>query len=366
MPETITLYPSQSDASVKAQPIPFTALRRVVLRLLWDCNLRCIMCPHPYMAKSEMQVETAHKVLDQLTHPVWLNFIGGEPCLWLLRHPEVLQRALDEGKHYVNLSTNGILLTRLPFFVDAFRDHPVSVQFSIDGYEESYEHVRKRSSWPKLVEAIRAVHSKRLEGNNRRAAITVNYVLLKSTLADLPKCVRFCAREGVDELLLQYGNIYQTMIDLGTITKDESVYNHPEATDDAIGEAIEVARAEGLSLRYPDPLGRPTVAGFQRVHRRPLPVTSMIPGQIHVPNHGEVLCKNPWHEIHVYHDGTILPCCCGVGKGPTIGHIDDGLENIWNGRQITDVRRSIEADEMHPNCSGCSLYPQALRVRKPV
>ena len=72
----------------------FAGLRYVSLRLLWDCNLRCVMCDHPHKAKSEMSVETARKVLDQLSHPVRLTFIGGEPCLWLIRHQFIWQRSV--------------------------------------------------------------------------------------------------------------------------------------------------------------------------------------------------------------------------------------------------------------------------------
>src|SRR5262245_3829552 len=73
---------------------PLSGLRYISLRLLWDCNIRCIMCDHPYKTQSEMAPEIAHAVLDQLDHPVRLTFIGGEPCLWLRRYPEVLRRAL--------------------------------------------------------------------------------------------------------------------------------------------------------------------------------------------------------------------------------------------------------------------------------
>jgi len=324
----------------------FAGLRYVSLRLLWDCNLRCVMCDHPHKAKSEMSVETARKVLDQLSHPVRLTFIGGEPCLWLIRHPEVLRRAMADG-HVVHLITNGVLLPRLPDFVEAFRDKPVSVQFSMEGYADSYERIRKRSSWAAVVNAIRLVQGRRLAGGNRSAVITANYLLMRQTLADLPRFIGFCADEGIDAVSLTYTMIYHSMVKRGEITEDESVYHHQEATNEAVRQAAEVARRLKISLSYPPPLGEPSVVGRQWVGPE---IASVAPGPAYLPNVERLACGKPWKEIFVNQDGTVVPCCCGPDNGPAIGHVDDGVANLWNGEPVRIVRRALSRGEFDERC----------------
>jgi MoaA/NifB/PqqE/SkfB family radical SAM enzyme len=328
------------------ETVDFKGLRYVSLRLLWDCNLRCIMCDHPHRARNEMSLETAQQTLDQLTHPVRLTFIGGEPCLWLMRYPQVLRRAINDG-HVVHMITNGLLLERLPDFVNAFRDRSVSVQFSIDGFEKTYEGIRKRSSWAAVVKAIRLLQAKRTEGNNKQAFITAGYLLMRSTLADLPQFVRFCAREGLDSISLTYIMIYDSMVQRGEINLEESVYFHQEETNEAVNMAIEIAQKEGISISFPPPLGAPSAFG----RRWSGPVkASLAPGPALLPPHENLACDKPWKEIFVNQDGTIVPCCCGPGVGPVIGHLSDGIQNLWNSAQVKSVRKSLSEGEFHKQC----------------
>ncbi len=327
-------------------------MRGVTLRLLWACNLRCIMCDHPYKPHSEMSVETAYAVMDQLTHPVRLSFIGGEPCLWLIKRQEVMRRALQDG-HVVHMTTNGMLLSQMTDFVDAFRDRRVSVLFSIDGFEKSYERIRPRSDWNTLVESIRLINSRRRQGGNTSAPIMVNTVLMRSNLDELPALINFCAQEGVDVITLSYGIIYDSMVKRGQITESESVFFCKEETDRAVAAAIDVALRLGITLNAPAPLCNPNVQGGRTIGK---PVGIGAPGSSPLPNGGAVPCRNPWREIWVNQDGSVQPCCCG-GIGPTIGHVNDGLANVWNSAMMLDVRSHLARNEFHEDCRcGANMF----------
>jgi MoaA/NifB/PqqE/SkfB family radical SAM enzyme len=294
-----------------------------------------------------MPYELALSALDQLPATTRVTFIGGEPCLWLLRYPDILHRAVESGRP-LGMVTNGILVPKLPELVGAFRNRVISMQISIDGYEKTYEEIRVRSSWEKLVTAIRLIQSTRREAGNRQAHLNVNYLLMRRTLADLPEFVRFCAREGIDEVRLTYTMIYDYMVRLGTITEDESVYHHRDETNEAIGEAIEVALQEGIALRYPPPIGRPEIRGEQYVGpvgagrgKRPGAPPPRVP------------CEKPWTSLQIYQDGTVRPCCCGK-QGPVVGHVQDGIETIWNGPLMQEVRDAMVNGGMHRSC-GCGI-----------
>jgi MoaA/NifB/PqqE/SkfB family radical SAM enzyme len=304
-----------------------------------------------------MTVETAHRVLDQFSHPVRLTFIGGEPCLWLLRYPEILRRALGEG-HIVHLITNGTLVARLTDFVNAFRNRPVSVQFSIDGLGKNYEGIRKRGKWSTVVNAIRLLHSKRVEGKNTKAFITTNYLLMRRTLEHLPEFIRFCAREHIDSISLTYAMIYESMVSRGEITEEESVYYHKEKTNAAVRSAIEIAKEEHISLSFPPLLDDLTVQGKQLVG--PF-VGSVAPGKSRLPPAGTI-CEKPWKEIFVNQDGTIVPCCCGPDTGPVVGHLNEGLEHVWNDRPILRLRKALVAGEFPEQCR-CGINISAVGRR---
>jgi MoaA/NifB/PqqE/SkfB family radical SAM enzyme len=304
------------------------------------------MCDHPHKPKHEMPLEIAHAILDQLIYPVRLTFIGGEPCLWLMRYPQILRRALDEG-HIVHLVTNGILVPRLTDFVDAFRTLPVSVQFSIDGFEASYEQIRKGSRWDVLLDALRLLHRQRMEGKNQQAVITANYLLMHRTLDDLPRFVHFCAEEGIDAISLTYAMIYESMVDKEEITENESVYYHQQSTNKAVEKAIAIAKQLRISLSFPPPLGQPSILGRQWVGRK---IASVSPRKAVVPQIEKLACGKPWKEIFVNQDGTIVPCCCGPKVGPVIGNIQEGLQQVWDSEEIKSVRKALTQGEFHKKC----------------
>jgi MoaA/NifB/PqqE/SkfB family radical SAM enzyme len=328
-----------------ANAVPFSSARYVSLRLQWACNLRCIMCDHPYRDPIEMAPAVAHAVLDALTHPVRLTFIGGEPCLWLRRHRDVLARALD-SPHVVHLITNGTLLHDLPEFVEAFRTREISVQFSIDGMGATYESIRRGASWDLVVDAIRRVNAARRAGANRRAVITAGYLLMRQTLDDLPAFVRFCAREGIDALSLTYALVDQRMVARGVIADDDSVQCHRAATDAAVAEACAVARELGLPLAHPQPLTRSTPGGRRWIGQE---TATRAPGRSAIPPM-PVACDKPWKELFVCHDGTIMPCCCGPSVGPTFGRVEQGLADSWNGAAAMRVRSALIERRFDPSC----------------
>jgi MoaA/NifB/PqqE/SkfB family radical SAM enzyme len=323
------------------------SLRFVSLRLLWDCNIRCVMCDHPYRPKSEMPVETAHAVLDQLSRPVRLTFIGGEPCLWLLKYPGVFTRALDEG-HLVHVITNGILVPRLTVLVEAFRDRAVSVQFSADGVGAGYEAVRQGASWLGFVESVRLLQRQRISSGNRNAYLAANYVLLRQTLPDLPRFIRFCSDEGIDTAFVTYGLMYESMLERGTVAPTDSVHYCRQEVADVLAEASELAERLGLPLGLPPALDDSEAFGRRFVGK---PKVSLPPGRSSVPVTARSLaCDKPWKEIFVNQDGAIVPCCCGPGTGPAIGNIADGLAAVWSGPAAAAVRGALMEGSFDSAC----------------
>src|ERR1700679_1242109 len=64
-------------------------------------------------------------------------------------------------------------------------------------------------------------------------------------------------------------------------------------------------------------------------------------------------CAFPWHWLIIAADGNVMPC--SHGSLPLGNLNENSLEEIWNGPAIQEVRRSILANQVHPNCKcqGC-------------
>jgi len=61
-------------------------------------------------------------------------------------------------------------------------------------------------------------------------------------------------------------------------------------------------------------------------------------------------CLQPWWHCWINSAGGIMTC--NVLDEP-IGHVDDGLMNVWNGNAYREVRRNILAGKRVGRCEGC-------------
>jgi radical SAM protein with 4Fe4S-binding SPASM domain len=169
---------------------------------------------------------------------------------------------------------------------------------------------------------------------------------MRSTLDDLSGFVDFCADEGIDAVTLTPALIYDSMVRKGTITESESILHHGEAARNAISRALDTATRRGIPLGYPvlsigeTPGGNRQWQGREPVNAPPR-VTPLPEG---------LACSRPWKEIFVNQDGRIVPCCCGTGIGPVVGHLQEGLETVWNSARIQEVRTALVEQRLDDAC----------------
>lgn len=66
---------------------------------------------------------------------------------------------------------------------------------------------------------------------------------------------------------------------------------------------------------------------------------------------GENFCYAPWTNIHINTTGQYKTCCAGttiIGDLKTIP-----ITNLINGKELTEIKKSILNNEYHENCRGC-------------
>lgn len=68
-------------------------------------------------------------------------------------------------------------------------------------------------------------------------------------------------------------------------------------------------------------------------------------------------CGYPSQRIMVASDGTCFPCCVDYDATMPIGHISDGLLNIWNGDKMEILRNELKNDIFKSKtCKNCTSW----------
>jgi radical SAM protein with 4Fe4S-binding SPASM domain len=85
------------------------------------------------------------------------------------------------------------------------------------------------------------------------------------------------------------------------------------------------------------------------------------------PETPKYICSYPWKAMAVLVDGTAVPCCVDYDGRFPLGHITEGLMELWNGEEMTHLRKYlIETQEKgldhececHQLCGQCDIANQ--------
>jgi MoaA/NifB/PqqE/SkfB family radical SAM enzyme len=247
----------------------------------------------------------------------------GEPLL----HPnfiEFIRIAKSRGAG-VDFSTNGILLTKdvAERLVSLGIDE---ITFSIDGIGEHYEQIRRGSSFERVVDNLKYLHSLSNE-NGGKPRIQITFVGLTSNLEQFPRVVEFFA-PYVSAIRFNHVAPYsQEIADLHVLKMPR------DEVQSIIDEARKIANERGVKLRL-----------------RPLEPT---PSKI---------CWEPWVKPYIAMDGTVYPCCIlGDHHGLkfteyfedapitydleqyAMGNLaDEKFDEIWNNEEFIRFRKRLK------------------------
>ena len=72
----------------------------------------------------------------------------------------------------------------------------------------------------------------------------------------------------------------------------------------------------------------------------------------------KVPCLIPMTYMTIMPDGRVLGCGCMDGKEDTyVGNLNkSGLQEIWKGKEFTELRNSFKEGRLYPLCHTCSFY----------
>jgi MoaA/NifB/PqqE/SkfB family radical SAM enzyme len=169
-------------AKATGQPRPFF----VQYSLLNACNAKCVYCNCPEREDPRADLATHLRTLRELARlgAVRIKFLGGEPLL----HPQLgdLVGTVKSLGMRAAMVTNGFLI---PQRMDLMRQFD-EIVISIDGNEQAHDAQRGRGTWKKVMAAIDACASEKLD-------FFLSAVVTRDTTGEIDWLIETAKRYGV-------------------------------------------------------------------------------------------------------------------------------------------------------------------------
>lgn len=319
--------------------LPETIPSYISIEVTSKCNLFCKMCSLTQGLSSTSSRAT------YFSDEMWLSirssirgvvdlvqFTGfGEPTLHK-NFGKMLNDLNSDGVHF-GFTTNGTSISE-DFAQNLAKFWLLKhVNVSIDTADRGvYKQVRggKLEKVLDNIEKLSAVH-----GN---FVLSVSAVAMRSTVSTLDKLPSIIRSRGVRHLVIQ--SLFDQSSD--GIEEDISLSN---AAEQSILSLKEEAQREGINLifehsaRIEDDLSDTRQFGSGR------DLTTRD-------------CNLPWSSLHLDANGTVFPCCRAAAENASaLGNLKNAtLEEIWNGPQYNDFRRSLSDPHKCPQiCSKCTV-----------
>jgi MoaA/NifB/PqqE/SkfB family radical SAM enzyme len=311
-----------------------TPPRQIFLELTSRCNLACVTCSVDYGLPSDdhrdMSLETVDRLMPWLTEALSVNLnVVGEPLI----HPHLLEviERLPSSAPRVHFNTNGLGLT--PRMSRALVGSSVAtIAVSIDGTQANdpirgvaYEVLRAR-----ILTLLRA----REEARADHPRIGIAYTLMRKNLHELVPVMEDLLPYGVDFVHVQPLVVfYEALL--------------PQSIVDPSEARAVLGRARHLA----DRLGRQLIvfrSNFDSDERHQgVPDDDLQVGGVS----RRFGCIDPFYEIKIRADGTVLSCSYGLSCGLNVNRLE--LDAIWNHPWYCELRRRLYAGIFEGRCHGC-------------
>ncbi len=309
------------------------------------CNLRCIMCSqveNPAVVSTPLAKQGP--LLEELFQnaTLWTPSATSEP---LLNNFERLWPLIQSQGIQLDLITNAMLLT--PELLERLLPQVHRITLSIDSHKKE---VLEKLRAPAIYETV-IKHARHATHRCREVGVPVIYhmVLAIDVLADLEDYVDFVAEMGgtrITVLELLPNTPHFAELDPFQIVGEAHIAERLEA----MRRACE-ARGVGLFVEVHAPLGGE--------HDYASPATRIQSGAVLEMMHTELaeahagFCPMVAGYLKVEPDGTAFPCCRAPRELVLGNVLEQGLEGVWNGEPMRNLRKRMFAGDYPEPCKGC-------------
>ncbi|MBN1137480.1 MAG: radical SAM protein [Anaerolineae bacterium] len=324
---------------------PFRPLM-VKIKLLWACNLACVMCDFSRQgAPTPLTFELLARTLDDLAALGCrkVHFSGGEPTL-RADLPELIAHT-RRLKMRATLTTNGTLLSK-EVAKELVKARLNSVCVSIDSPCRSV-HDRLRGVPGAFKQTLAGVRALRAAAERYGASlpIQINTVVSRENYATLHRLPDLAHELGAAHLLLL-------------------------PVDDPSGKLLlNKRRLLDYNQRIAPALAdRALTLGLMRDAHEAFPFgrTAEELGASRDGRYAQDLyehqpCYAPWTHALIAADGRVAPCCSAPRL--TMGNLQEqSFSDIWQGAVYGKLRREMRDGIPLPHCAGCDVFLAENRV----
>jgi radical SAM protein with 4Fe4S-binding SPASM domain len=296
------------------------------------CNLQCIMCRDGsrHTESKDLAVQTFMK-LEPLFPTLLSAYLYGIGEVLTYPHlPEMIETLLGYDVN-VGLITNGTLIREnmAKMWVE---NGLYKLSISIDGAtKETYEKIRRGASFERLMSNLQIVRDLKRAYGSERPYLTFNYVVMRDSIAELPRLVDLAAEYGAKEVIVN-----DLIVFFDAMKSQALDYTDPLCVR-FFSEAEERARVHGVQLFLP------CAYRFKKEKERVL--TSNTP-RINI-------CTEPWSGFWLTADGEVTPCCYWMNP---MGNLQDhDFSVIWNNQKYQALRRVINTPKRSSHCKQCAI-----------
>jgi MoaA/NifB/PqqE/SkfB family radical SAM enzyme len=282
---------------------------------------------------------------------------GGEPLFY--SHWDDLVELLAEHRRWTSVCTNGVYIEKRLDSLLTISDR-LEMFIALDGFEAEHDALRGALSWRRTMKGLRRLIHERQAGNYR-GEVTVNCVFQDSMVGKLFDFVTLLQDEGVDAVYLSYPwHISPRTAAL----MDDYVAEHLPSV------AARVPRGTGswhsftfglnpsLISDLRTDLARIDTADWRtKVRYNPEVDDASLEGFLagsDQPASGRTRCLAINSRLDVLPSGEAITC--KLWPELAVGRIDtSGVADVWHGRQLEDLRQTVEQHGLMPICSKCPV-----------
>ncbi len=309
------------------------------------CNLRCIMCsqvedPPVVSTPLELQEPFLEEIFQLAT--VLTPSATSEP---LLNNLNRLLPLMEEHGVFMDVITNAVLLT--PELTERLIPRMQRLTLSIDSHKKDvFEKLRAPAEFEQVVEHAR--FATRLCRENSIPVI-FHMVLAIDCMDGLEDYVDFVAEMSGTQI---------TVLELLHNSPNFSELDPFASMSDAqVAERLEAMRARaqlrGVSVLFEvhAPMGARYDYGFQSVRAHTGSALEMMHGELAIEHAG--FCPMVMGYFKVEPDGTSYPCC-RAPRELMLGNVfEQGVEGVWNGAPMRELRQRMFDRDYPECCKGC-------------
>lgn len=323
-----------SEAVVNGQPYQPLYVK---FKLVWTCNLRCVMCNHWRDRRAPpLRIDRLRSIVDELAALGCrkIHITGGEPTL----HPDLIAFIAHITAHNirVTMTTNATLIDK-PLAKALAGAGLAGVNVSIDSPDRQiHDRIRGvHGSWKAAVRGARYLSRALKPGKMRINAVIgrKNY----RTMIDLPD---FALHVGA-------GAINLIPMDIHTAeARPLNAHQIHEFNREIAPLVAEKALAAGL-IRHRHAAFPFGMSEAEIDHSR-----SALYAQGYYEQHR---CYAPWTHALIDHEGQVLVCCM-LRERPVLGSLrEQSFHDIWTGENFARLRAQTDLP-LFPMCRHCDMF----------